>query len=279
MSNFEFNFEEFRKDPTKAIRAQMDRTLPNKKPMVTSNSLYGDVPPFGVFSLAETMMGVPSINSKDTVLQYQDKLIGTLLGSSLADEKHDEKNGSALDFNIPSDIRNSANTLRATVKYGDKTADTGSVDPSDPSNGDKGDDPSKINVVAPNPSAQKAVDTALAQLGKDYVFGTRGPNTYDCSGLVSFAWGAAGYTVPPQTQIIYNTMPHIAEAEILPGDIVEYGTPSNVHHCGMFIGNGQMVEAPRTGLKVRISNYKRKDLIAVIRVPGTGSSTTNTKVK
>jgi hypothetical protein len=106
---------------------------------------------------------------------------------------------------------------------------------------------------------RKAVTFALAQLGKPYVFGAVGPNTYDCSGLTMAAWAAAGVQLPHYTVSQFHMGSPVPSTSLLsPGDLIfipgSDGTlrPPNPHHVGMYIGRGYVIEAPQTGDVVKI---------------------------
>jgi cell wall-associated NlpC family hydrolase len=118
---------------------------------------------------------------------------------------------------------------------------------------------------APNKGAQAAVDAALSQLGKPYQWGASGPDTYDCSGLTSWAWAHAGVTLPHNSGMQYDATPRVAESDWQPGDLLFFGDP--IHHVAMYIGNGQMVEAPYTGSQVRVNDAYRSDYVGAGR-PG-----------
>jgi peptidoglycan DL-endopeptidase CwlO len=101
-------------------------------------------------------------------------------------------------------------------------------------------------------SAQRAVDTALAQVGKPYVWGGGGPNSFDCSGLTSFGWRAAGVSLPHSSRMQYSATTRISRGDLQPGDLVFFGSP--IHHVAMYIGGGSVVEASRSGIPVRTSS-------------------------
>ena len=112
-----------------------------------------------------------------------------------------------------------------------------------------------------SPAAAKAVAVALAQLGSPYVWGAEGPSTFDCSGLTSFAYAAAGVTIPRVSRAqfaAYAGMRPVDRLHLVPGDLVFFAdnprNPSTIHHVGMYIGRGLMVEAPHTGAVVRTSS-------------------------
>jgi cell wall-associated NlpC family hydrolase len=95
--------------------------------------------------------------------------------------------------------------------------------------------------------ADKAVAFAYAQLGKPYVWGATGPDSYDCSGLMYAAWGAAGITLPRDTYAEWAGLPHIPMSSLQPGDLILYNGQS---HVSMYVGNGYIIDAPHTGAVV-----------------------------
>ena len=123
------------------------------------------------------------------------------------------------------------------------------------------------------PVARAAVRWALAQLGDPYRWGASGPDTFDCSGLTSSAYRAAGVAIPRVSRAQWGAGPHVAVANLLPGDLVFYadnpGDPATIHHVGMYIGNGLMVHAPHTGDVVRVASIWRESFAGATRiVPG-----------
>jgi len=113
------------------------------------------------------------------------------------------------------------------------------------------------NVPAPNARAGTAVEVAKAQLGKPYEWGASGPNSYDCSGLTMYSWGKAGVSLPHSAAAQYNSLPHVSVDALAPGDLVFYG--HSIHHVGIYIGGGQMINAPQTGETVRVDSIYRSD--------------------
>ena len=128
---------------------------------------------------------------------------------------------------------------------------SGSGEVIDPNAGSPG------NVPAPSSSAQVAVDTARAQLGKPYVYAGSGPDVFDCSGLTMYAWAAAGVSLPHNAEAQYVSLPHVSQSELQPGDLVFFGDP--IHHVGIYVGGGTMIEAPYTGVDVRYHTIYRSD--------------------
>lgn len=118
---------------------------------------------------------------------------------------------------------------------------------------------------APSPGAARAVATAKAQLGKPYVFATAGPDTFDCSGLTSYAWAAAGVSMEHWTVAQYHAFPHVPLDALAPGDLVFFG--SDLHHEGIYIGGGLMIHAPYTGTVVQISSVYMSNIAGAVR-PG-----------
>jgi peptidoglycan DL-endopeptidase CwlO len=123
-----------------------------------------------------------------------------------------------------------------------------------------------------SPAAAKAVAVALAQLGSPYVWGAEGPSTFDCSGLTSFAYAAAGVTIPRVSRAqfaAYAGMRPVDRLHLVPGDLVFFAdnprSPSTIHHVGMYIGRGLMVEAPHTGAVVRTSSIMRSSYAGAVR--------------
>jgi cell wall-associated NlpC family hydrolase len=110
-----------------------------------------------------------------------------------------------------------------------------------------------------------AVAFAKAQLGKAYVFGAAGPSAYDCSGLTMAAWSQAGVSLPHSSSAQYATGRHISESELQPGDLVFYYSP--ISHVGMYIGNGQIVNALNPGAGVVVSGLHDMPYAGAVR-PG-----------
>jgi cell wall-associated NlpC family hydrolase len=134
--------------------------------------------------------------------------------------------------------------------------------------------------AAPGDRAAIAVTSALRQIGLPYVWGGDGPRSgdagFDCSGLTTFAYATAGVALPRTAHTQYYAGPHLADATaLLPGDLVFYGTPRRVHHVGMFIGQGRMVNAPTFGRPVQTAYYRwaGDDFLGSTRPAATGQPT------
>ena len=99
-----------------------------------------------------------------------------------------------------------------------------------------------------------AVKTACAQIGKPYVWGADGPDSFDCSGLTQYAWKAAGVYLTHYTGAQWNEGTPVSKADLRPGDLVFFY--SDLHHVGMYVGNGLMVHASRSGVPVKMARME-----------------------
>lgn len=107
---------------------------------------------------------------------------------------------------------------------------------------------------------QAAVAWAVSQVGKAYGWGAAGPEAFDCSGLTSKAWGAAGVGLHRTSRDQYRQVLKISYDAMRPGDLIFYGSvgsdPGSITHVAMYVGGGQMVEAPRPGVAVRVTKVR-----------------------
>ncbi|MCY7403335.1 MAG: C40 family peptidase, partial [Cryobacterium sp.] len=102
-----------------------------------------------------------------------------------------------------------------------------------------------------------ALAFARAQLGDRYVFGGSGPDAWDCSGLTKAAYAAAGVYIGTHSATNqYNTMAQqgklVSFAQVQVGDLVFWGSPGNYYHVAIYVGNGQVFEAPNPSAQVRV---------------------------
>jgi cell wall-associated NlpC family hydrolase len=115
----------------------------------------------------------------------------------------------------------------------------------------------------PGPVAdgEAAVAWAKRQLGLPYAWGGAGPNSYDCSGLTMRAWQYAGVALPHYAASQYEQSEKVPYSRMRAGDLIFYasdtGNPASIHHVAMYVGGGQMIEAPYTGARVRIVSVRR----------------------
>ena len=126
-------------------------------------------------------------------------------------------------------------------------------------------DPAGEALVVPGASGggRLAAEAALSQLGKPYLWAAEGPDSYDCSGLTMWAWAHAGVLLPHNSGAQFAVTARIAVEDWQPGDLLFFGHP--IHHVGLYIGGGEMVEAPYTGGFVQVSSAMRPDYIGAGR--------------
>lgn len=110
---------------------------------------------------------------------------------------------------------------------------------------------------------KKAVKFTTDQIGKPYEWGAEGPKTYDCSGLTSQAWAAAGLTIPRTSQEQWKQLRHIDIQDMRPGDLIIYN--SDASHVAMYIGDGSIIHAPRPGRTVTIAGAGTMEILGVVR--------------
>jgi cell wall-associated NlpC family hydrolase len=125
--------------------------------------------------------------------------------------------------------------------------------------------------MAASAAAAQAIAFARAQMGKPYVWGGNGPNGFDCSGLTMMAYKSAGISIPRVAAAQYTIGTHINDqSQLLPGDLVffAHGSASSIHHVGIYIGNGDMIEAPFTGANVRVHTINRSGYFGATRPTG-----------
>ncbi|MGH4009913.1 MAG: NlpC/P60 family protein [Pseudonocardiaceae bacterium] len=114
-------------------------------------------------------------------------------------------------------------------------------------------------IQTTNTTAWTAINYACGQRGLPYVWGGNGAadGGFDCSGLTTAAYAAAGITLPRTAHAQYRTGPRIPDGQpLLPGDLVFYGTPAHIHHVGLYLGAGLMINAPDFGQVVKIQPYR-----------------------
>ena len=90
-----------------------------------------------------------------------------------------------------------------------------------------------------------------------------GPNNFDCSGLTAYVYREFGVSMPHSAEWQYNQFPHVSRDDLQPGDLVFFGSP--IHHVGIYVGNGQMLDAPHTGTVVQIRTMLRNDYAGAAR--------------
>ncbi|GAA3577928.1 hypothetical protein GCM10022419_069080 [Nonomuraea rosea] len=150
----------------------------------------------------------------------------------------------------------------------------------------KGTQVAMVNPVLPEPQTVRqnwpagsfmtgdqltvALKAAVSKLGRPYVWGAEGPDTFDCSGLVQWAYGQAGVRMPRVTHQQWVTGPQVSLAQAQPGDLLFWRNdptnPAYISHVAIYWGNGKMLHAPRTGDVVKIVPVNTRNLAGVVRV-------------
>jgi cell wall-associated NlpC family hydrolase len=134
-----------------------------------------------------------------------------------------------------------------------------------PSNDPTPSAPKPADAPPPPPSSggvSAVIAYAQRQLGKPYQWGASGPDSFDCSGLTMMAWAQAGVSLYHYTGAQWDQTARVAVSDLRPGDLVFYGDSGPTsHHVGLYVGNGQMIEAPRAGVPVRYASIYRSDLL------------------
>jgi len=128
-----------------------------------------------------------------------------------------------------------------------------------------------VTEAPPTPQAAAALDFAQSQVGKPYVWGATGPESYDCSGLTGAAYRAAGISLPRTSREQWYAGRHVSLGELQPGDLLFWaydpGNPATIHHVALYAGNGLMVAAPHTGDVVKVQGVYLDGFVGAVR-PG-----------
>jgi peptidoglycan DL-endopeptidase CwlO len=122
---------------------------------------------------------------------------------------------------------------------------------------------------APNDAAATAIAYAEQQLGKPYLWGGTGPDSFDCSGLVMMAYRAAGIDLPRTSEQQWPRGARVSPSQVRPGDLVFFagsdGTVRSPGHVGLVIGGGLMIEAYATSYPIRIAPYRDRQPVGFTR--------------
>jgi peptidoglycan DL-endopeptidase CwlO len=110
-----------------------------------------------------------------------------------------------------------------------------------------------------------AVRAALSQLGVAYVWGGATPGKgFDCSGLTMWAYQQVGVNLPHYGGDQWNAGIHVSRGELQPGDLVFFY--SDIHHMGMYLGDGKFIHAPHTGDRVRVADLSTRPFAGAVRI-------------
>ena len=127
----------------------------------------------------------------------------------------------------------------------------------------------QTDYVGPGGSgkAAEAVTAALSKQGSSYVYGAKGPSTFDCSGLMQWAYKQAGISIGGSTKSQVSEGKSVSASQLKPGDLIFYYSP--VSHVSMYVGNGKAVHAPTEGDVVKVDDYQDiADVSSMRRVAG-----------
>jgi len=116
----------------------------------------------------------------------------------------------------------------------------------------------------PKAATSIAIRTALSKVGSPYAYGANGPNTFDCSGLTSFAYAAAGISLPRSSGEQAGVGTPVSRSELKPGDLVFFYSP--ISHVGIYIGKGMMVHARTEGQPVAVTSVDQLEYNRAVRL-------------
>lgn len=137
-----------------------------------------------------------------------------------------------------------------------------------------------VGPVSPSRQAAGAIYYAQQKLGTKYLWGGNGTpeqgGRFDCSGLTKAAYHSVGIELPRVANDQWNAGPHPKRDELLPGDLVFFAydltDPRSIHHVGIYVGGGYMINAPYTGAVIRFDRIDTPDYIGATRVTAAGAA-------
>jgi len=122
----------------------------------------------------------------------------------------------------------------------------------------------KVTIPTANTVGAQALQAAISRLGYPYIWGAAGPTSFDCSGLVMWAYQQVGISLPHFTVSQYNSGVHVSRSDLEPGDLVFFFP--NISHVGMYIGNGMMIDAPNFGEDVKVQPIYWNAFVGAVRI-------------
>ncbi len=121
-----------------------------------------------------------------------------------------------------------------------------------------------INVPGGNSIGVQALRWALTRQGDPYIWGAAGPNEFDCSGLVMWAYAHVGISLDHYTGDQWNEGEHISRSQLEPGDLVFFFP--DIGHVGMYVGDGMMIDAPTYGQPVQVQQVFWNAYVGAVRI-------------
>jgi cell wall-associated NlpC family hydrolase len=121
-----------------------------------------------------------------------------------------------------------------------------------------------IPLPTANTVGDQALQAALDKRGDPYIWGAAGPGSFDCSGLVVWAFAQEGISLPHYTGDLWNSGVHVPRTDLEPGDLVFFYP--DISHVGIYMGNGLMVDAPDFGLTVRVEPVSWANFVGAVRI-------------
>jgi peptidoglycan DL-endopeptidase CwlO len=121
-----------------------------------------------------------------------------------------------------------------------------------------------LNATSPAANRSSAMRNALSKVGAPYRYGSAGPNAFDCSGLVSWAFKNAGTSLPRSSRTMSTVGKAVSKSDLQPGDLVFFYKP--VSHVGIYIGGGKIVHASSRKSPVKVSDMGRMPFTTARRV-------------
>jgi peptidoglycan DL-endopeptidase CwlO len=122
----------------------------------------------------------------------------------------------------------------------------------------------KVTIPTANTVGAQALQAAISRLGYPYIWGAAGPTSFDCSGLMMWAYQQVGISLPHFTVSQYNSGVHVSRNDLEPGDLVFFFP--NISHVGMYIGNGMMIDAPNFGEDVKVQPIYWNAFVGAVRI-------------
>ena len=124
--------------------------------------------------------------------------------------------------------------------------------------------PQAVAAAAPAAVRTSAMQKALGKVGSPYRYGAAGPNAFDCSGLVNWAFKNSGKSLPRTSSAMSRVGTPVSKSALQPGDLVFFYKP--VSHVGIYIGNGKIVHASNRKSPVKISDMSKMKFNSARRV-------------